>query len=108
MTEKQKNEFGRHFSLDDWVWLCRKSEFLDALENLSPGEAAEVAIKLLNERGGGSVNTALLNDALGHLNNARQILLGDDNTNQRALGLLREAAEIIQNEVEREQQKEAK
>jgi len=54
------------------------------------------------------MKTTPLNDALGHLNNARQILIGDDNTNQRALGLLREAAEIIQNEVEREQQKEAK
>ena len=54
------------------------------------------------------MNTALLNDALGYLNNARQILLGDDNTNQRALGLLREAAEIIQCEIEKEQRKGAK
>ena len=50
MTQKQKKEFARHFSLDDWCWLSQKSAFVDALENLSSGEAAIVALQLLKER----------------------------------------------------------
>jgi hypothetical protein len=50
MTQKQKKQLARQFSFDDWCWLSQKIAFLDALENLSQGEAAEVAINLLNEK----------------------------------------------------------
>ena len=49
MTAKQKKQFSRRFSLEDWQWLCSKVDFLDALEK-TEAEAEVVAHTLLSDR----------------------------------------------------------
>lgn len=46
MTNKEKKQFARRFSLDDWQWLCAQMDFLDALEK-SEAEAEVVAHRML-------------------------------------------------------------
>jgi len=48
MTEQEQEKFSRKFSLDDWVTLCRKQEFLDALKTKTEPVCAVVAMKILN------------------------------------------------------------
>jgi len=45
-TPDAQRAFAGRFSLDDWAWLCRRQEFLDAMQN-DLTEAEIIADELL-------------------------------------------------------------
>jgi len=51
LTKKQKINFSRRFSFDDWSWICGQNEFFNALEVEQNLDLAEViAYRLLEAR----------------------------------------------------------